>query len=121
MVWPGGSSGHRQVFQGSQTRMDHQNGGTILHRARFYAVATKFLGTIRLVSVTAGFEAQEKHARVLLAHRSPERHSLAAKHRTQCALVLHRASRTWARILFQSIFAPGSALFVTAWCSTGLS
>src|SRR5438132_11814236 len=101
--------------------MDHQNGRTVLHRTWFFAFATKFLGKIGFISAAAGFEAQEKHARVLLAHRSPERHSLAAKHRTQCALVLHRASRTWARILFQSIFAPGSALFVTAWCSAGLS
>src|SRR6266513_4945401 len=96
----GGSGEYRQVFRRSKAGMDHQNSRTILHRARFLAVAAKFLGKIGLVSITCGFEAQEKHARVVLAYRSPERHSLAAEYRTQCALVFHRASRARPRILF---------------------
>src|SRR5437016_2774924 len=100
MARPGGGSGHRQVLRGSQTGMDYQNGRTVLHRTWFFAFATKFLGKIGFVSATARFEAQEKHARLLLAYRSPERHSFAAKHRAKRALVFHRTPRTRSRILF---------------------
>ena len=99
--------------------MDYQDGRTILHGAWFFAFAAKFLGKIRLVSVAAGFEAKEKYARLLLARRSPERHSLAAKHRAERALVFHRASRTRPRILLQSLFPPGSSLLVRLGAAPG--
>src|SRR5436309_15192978 len=101
--------------------MDHQNGRTVLHRTWFLAFATKFLGKIGFVSAAAGFKAQEKHSRLMLAHRSSKRHSVTAKHRAECALVLHRAPRTRSRILFQSLFAPGSALLAATRRCAGFS
>jgi hypothetical protein len=88
------------------------NGRTILHWARFFPIAAEFLGKIGFVSAAAGFETKEEHARLLLARRSPERHSLASKHRTERALVFHRAPRTRPRILLQGLFAPGSSVLV---------
>src|SRR6266571_5505131 len=94
--------------------MDYQDCRAILHWARVLAVAAKLLGKIRFVSVAAGFEAQEKHARFLLAYRSRERHSFAAKHRSECALVFHCSSRTRSRLLLQSLYAAGGSVFVAA-------
>src|SRR5436190_17045980 len=93
--------------------MDYQNGGTILHGAWIFAVNRKFLAEIRSLSVATGFETEEKHARFLLAYRSRERHSFAPKHRTECALVLHRASRARPRLLFQSLHPSGGSLSAT--------
>ena len=81
-----------KYFEGRNAGVDHQNGGTILYRPRIFAVAENFLGKIRSVSVAAGFEAQEEHPRLVLAYRSGERHSFAAKHRAERDVVSNRAS-----------------------------
>src|SRR5262249_20052775 len=99
MAGPGRSRKHRQIFRRPKTGVDHQNGRTILHRARIFAVAAKFLAKIRSVPGSARFEAEEKHARLVLAYRPRERHSFLAKYRAKCALVFHRAPRVGAWLL----------------------
>src|SRR5437762_8164365 len=112
MAGTGGGSEHRQIFRRPKTRMDHQNGRTILYRAGVFAVAAKFLGKIGFVPGPARFEAQEEHARLLLAHRPRERHSFAAKYRTEFALVFHCAPRARSWLLLQSLFASGGSVCV---------
>src|SRR5437870_13186491 len=106
----GGSGERRPILRGPKPGMDHQDGGAILHRARVLAFAAEFLGTIRSLSIARGFETEKEYTRLMLACRSSERHSLPSKHRTECALVLHRSPRTGSWILFQSLHAPGSSL-----------
>ena len=70
--WPGLLT---QRTSTGTSKAENQNGSskygrTILHRARVLAVASKFLGKIRSISGSPGFEAEEKHARLLLAYRS---------------------------------------------------
>src|SRR4051794_36820070 len=91
--------------------MDHQNCGAVLHRSRLFCLAAEFLGEIRFISVAGGFEAKKEYACVVLAYRSGKRHSLAAKHRAEFALVLHRASRARPWVLFQGLHPPGSSSF----------
>src|SRR5205823_14156376 len=62
MAGTGGGSEHRQIIRRPKTRMDHQNGRTILYRAGVFAVAAKFLGKIGFVPGSVRFEAQEEHA-----------------------------------------------------------
>src|SRR5438309_745632 len=93
--------------------MDHQNGRAILHGARVFTIAGKFLEKIRSLSIAARFKAEKKHARLLLAHRSRERHPFTAKHRAECTLVFYRAPRTRPRLLFQGLLASASSLFTS--------
>src|SRR5262245_49126216 len=95
--------------------MDRQDGRTILHRTRAVAVASKFLGKIRSVSGSARLETKEKRARLLLAHRSSERHSFLAKHRAKFALVFYCAPRARAWPLLRSLLAAGGPLLVANW------
>src|SRR5215469_16263849 len=95
--------------------MDRPHGGAILYGARVLTVASKFLGKIRSVSGSAGFETEEKHARLLLAYRSRERHSFLAKHPAERTLVFHCAPRARAWPLLRSLLASGGSLFVANW------
>ena len=121
--WPGlvEAADIDKYFKDRKRGMDYQNGRAILHWARFFPFTAKFLGKIGFVSAAARFETKEEYPRLVLAHRSAERHSFAAKHRTERALVFHRAPRTRSRILLQGLFAPGSSVLVTTRRGTGLS
>src|SRR4051812_26690963 len=93
MAWFGRGREHRSIFQGSYRRVGHKKCRAILHRPWIFAVTGKFLDEIGSLSGPGGFEAKEKHSRVVLACRSGKRHSVAPKHRAQSQLVLHRAPR----------------------------
>ena len=58
------------------------------------------LGEVRPLSGAAGQSAEEEHPRLLLAHRSGERHSFPAKHRAEFRMVLRRPPRARAWPLF---------------------
>ena len=73
----GGQS--RSLFQRQDPRMDREDGGRFLCRARFEPLPGKFLDEIGSVSGAGGRSAQEKHPRFLLAHRPRQRHPLACK------------------------------------------
>ena len=96
-------------FKGKTRGVDREDGGRILPRARLPAAAGQLLGEVGSVSGAEGRSAQEKHARLLLAHRSGERHSLAPEHRAELGMVFHRASRARARTLLSGLHAAGSA------------
>ena len=106
---PGRSGRSRSVFQRQNGGVDREDGGRILHRSRFAAVAGELLGEIGFVSGAARKSAQEKHPRLVLPHRSRQRHSLSPEHRAEFGMVLHRPSRTRARPLFSLLHPAGSA------------
>src|SRR6266446_9059370 len=91
--------------------MDYKDGGAILYRPGIFPFTRKFLEEIGPVPIATRLEAQEKHSRFVLAYRLGERHPLAPEHRTKCTLVFHCSSRTWSRILLQSLQPAGSSLF----------
>src|SRR6266851_1110935 len=109
---PRRSRRHRQILQGPECGLDHQNRRAILYRPWIFVAAAKFLGEIGFVSIAAGLEAQEKHPRFLLACRSRKRHPLPAKHRAKWAMVFHCAPRAGARLLFQGLHATRGALLI---------
>ena len=96
-------------FKGKTRGVDREDGGAILYRPRFPAAARELLDEVGSLSGARGRSAEEKHPRLLLAHRSRQRHSLAAEHRAEPGMVLHRAPRARARTLFQGLHPPGSA------------
>ena len=90
--------------------MDDQNSGAVLYRARILAASGELLDQVGSLSGAGGRSAEKKHSCLLLAYRPGERHPLAAEHRTEFPMVLHRASRARPRLLLHSLYAPGGSV-----------
>src|SRR5882672_10998149 len=93
--------------------MGDQDGRTVLYRSWFFVPAGELLEEVGPLSTATGFKTEKEHPCFLLAGRSGERHSFAPEHRAEFAVVFHRPPRTWARILFQGLYATGSTLFAS--------